>query len=47
MQHMSIVPVAEEGLPLTIGTIIRSDSLVSPAVRHFISHLQRAAHQLP
>lgn len=44
--YLSIVPVAEEGLPLSIGTIIRSDSVVSPAIRHFIAHLHRAAHQL-
>ena len=40
------VPVEEPGLPLTVGTIIRSSSAVSPALRHFISHLHRAAHQL-
>jgi LysR family transcriptional regulator, regulator of abg operon len=40
------VPVEESGLPLTVGIIIRSSSVVSPAIRHFISHLHRAAHQL-
>jgi len=40
------VPVAESGLPLHIGVMIRSDSVVSPAIRHFIAHLHRAAHQL-
>ncbi|MEY5099083.1 MAG: hypothetical protein RJA36_1802 [Pseudomonadota bacterium] len=44
--YLSIVPVAEAGLPLTIGAIVRSDSVVTPAVRHFIAHLHRAAHQL-
>lgn len=44
--HISIVPVREDGLPLTVGAIIRSDSVVSPAIRHFIAHLHRAAHQL-
>jgi len=44
--YLSIVPVAEEGLPLSIGAIIRSDSVVSPAIRHFIAHLHRAAYQL-
>ena len=43
---ISIVPIAEAGLPLTVGTIVRSDSVVSPAIRHFIAHLHRAAHQL-
>ncbi|HCY16055.1 MAG: LysR family transcriptional regulator [Curvibacter sp. GWA2_64_110] len=44
--YISIVPIAEAGLPLKVGAIIRSDSVVSPAVRHFIAHLHRAAHQL-
>jgi LysR family transcriptional regulator of abg operon len=44
---MRIVPIAEEGLRLTVGAIVRSDSLVSPAVRHFIAHLHRAAHHIP
>jgi LysR family transcriptional regulator of abg operon len=43
---ISLVPVAESGLPLHIGVMIRSDSVVSPAIRHFIAHLHRAAHQL-
>jgi len=35
--YVSIVPVQEEGLPLNIGAI---------AIRHFIAHLHRAAHQV-
>ncbi|MDB5929333.1 MAG: LysR family transcriptional regulator [Polaromonas sp.] len=45
-QFLSIVPIVEEGLPLAVGAIVRSDSVVSPVVRHFIAHLHRAAHQL-
>ena len=45
-QHIVRVPVQEAGLPLTIGIIARSSSAVSPAIRNFISHLHRAAHQL-
>lgn len=45
-RYLSVVPVAEEGLPLTVGAIVRSDSVVSPAVRHFIAHLHRAAHHI-
>jgi len=45
-QFISIVPVAETGLPLTVGVIIRSHSVVSPAIRHFIAHLHRAVHQV-
>jgi DNA-binding transcriptional LysR family regulator len=40
------VPLQEPGLPLTVGAIIRSGSVVSPAIRQFIAHLHRAAHQL-
>lgn len=45
-QEIARVPLEEPGLPLTVGTIIRSGSVVSPAIRQFIAHLQRAAHQL-
>ena len=45
-QNIARVPLEEAGLPLTVGTIIRSGSVVSPAIRQFISHLHRAAHQL-
>lgn len=44
--YVSVVPVREAGLPLTVGAIVRSDAVVKPAVRHFIAHLHRAAHQL-
>ncbi len=44
-RYLSVVPVAEQGLPLTVGAMVRADSTVSPAVRHFIAHLHRAAHQ--
>lgn len=45
-QDIVRVPLAEAGLPLTVGTIIRKSSVVSPSIRQFIAHLQRAAHQL-
>lgn len=44
--YLQVVPVAEGGLPLEVGAIIRSGSTVSPAIRHFIAHLHRAAHQV-
>jgi LysR family transcriptional regulator, regulator of abg operon len=44
--YLSVVPVQEQGLPLSVGAIVRSDSVVSPAVRHFIAHLHRAAHHI-
>ena len=40
------VPLEEAGLPLTVGTIVRKGSMVSPAIRQFISHLDRAAHHV-
>lgn len=45
-QNIVRVPLQESGLPLTVGVMIRSSSVVSPAIRHFIAHLHRAAHQL-
>jgi DNA-binding transcriptional LysR family regulator len=45
-QKIVRVPLNESALPLTVGVIIRSSSVVSPAIRHFISHLHRAAYQL-
>jgi LysR family transcriptional regulator, regulator of abg operon len=45
-QNITRVPLEEPGLPLAVGTIIRSGSVVSPAIRQFTAHLQRAAHQL-
>jgi len=40
------IPLLDSGLPLSVGVIIRSGSVVSPAIRQFIAHLHRAAHQL-
>lgn len=45
-QFLSVVDVAEGGLPLTVAAIVRSDAAVSLAVRHFVAHLHRAAHQV-
>jgi len=45
-QFVCIVPVQEEGLPLAVGAMVRSDAVMSPVLRHFIAHLHRAAHQL-
>jgi LysR family transcriptional regulator of abg operon len=45
-QNIVRVPLNEPGLSLTVGVIVRSSSVVSPAIRQFIAHLHRAAHQL-
>lgn len=40
---LSVVPIAEGHLQLTIGAITRPDAVRKPAVRHFLAHLTRAA----
>ena len=45
-QNIVRVPIQEPGLELTVGIIIKSSSVVSPAIRQFINHLHRAANQL-
>lgn len=45
-QHLEIVPVVEGPLKLTLGALARADAALKPSVRHFLSHLHRAAHHL-
>ena len=45
-QFLTVVPVAEGGLDLTVGVILRHESAVLPAIRHFIAHLHRAAYHV-
>ncbi len=40
---MTVVPIAEGHLQLTLGAIVRHDALLKPAVRQFLTHLHRAA----
>jgi DNA-binding transcriptional LysR family regulator len=42
---MSVVPIKEGHLALTLGAIVRRGALLKPAVRQFIAHLHRAAQQ--
>jgi LysR family transcriptional regulator of abg operon len=42
--HMAVVPVSEGQLDVTVGVMCRSDTHLKPVVRHFITHLHRAAH---
>lgn len=44
---LTVVPVIEGSLDLTVGVIARAESLLKPAVRHFVAHLHRAAHHVP
>jgi DNA-binding transcriptional LysR family regulator len=45
-QHLRIVPVAEGPLELELVALVRADTALKPAVRHFMAHLHRAAHHL-
>lgn len=43
---LAMPPLREGALELSIGAITRTDTALKPAMRHFIAHLQRAAHQI-
>lgn len=43
---LTVVPIREGHLRLTVGAITKPDTMLKPAARHFISHLQRAANHL-
>ena len=45
-QFISIIEVEEQGYELEVGAILRSDAMVSPVLRHLLTHLHRAAHQV-
>jgi LysR family transcriptional regulator, regulator of abg operon len=45
-QHLSIVPVTEGPLELELVALVRADTALMPAVRHFLAHLHRAAHHM-
>lgn len=42
-QFLSVVPIKEGHLDLTLGVLARTETLLKPVVRHFIAHLHRAA----
>lgn len=44
--HLRIVPVVEGPLEVELVALARADAALKPAVRHFMAHLHRAAHQL-
>ncbi len=45
-QFMQTVPVREGPLVATLVAMSRPQNALSPAVRHFVAHLGRAAHQV-
>ena len=42
-QYLDVVPTKEGPLQLTLGAMVKADAVLTPAVRHFIAHLHRAA----
>jgi LysR family transcriptional regulator, regulator of abg operon len=42
---LSVVPIREGQLEMTLGAIVRQEALLKPVVRQFLAHLQRAAGQ--
>jgi len=45
-QFMTVVPVREGPLSATLAAMSRPQNALSPAVRHFVAHLGRAAQHL-
>lgn len=45
-QFMTIVPIKEGPLAATLAAMSRPQNALSPAVRHFVAHLGRAAHHV-
>lgn len=45
--YMTVVPIREGHLALTLGAIVRRGAMLKPALRHFVAHLHRAAQQVP
>ncbi len=45
-QYLTMVPTREGPLRATLASMARADAVLKPVVRHFISHLHRAAHQV-
>jgi len=46
LPFISVIPIEERGHPLTIGAILRSDTVPSPLLRNVLTHLHRAAHHV-
>ena len=44
-QFLDIVPIKEGHLSLPLGAMYRPEALLKPMVRHFLSHVHRAANQ--
>lgn len=44
--YLSVVPTREGPLRATLSAMAKTDTVLKPAVRHFVAHLHRAAHQV-
>jgi len=42
----TIIPIREGHLELNLGAIVRKDALLKPSIKHFLTHVARAAHHL-
>ena len=45
VQFLQVIPAEDGRLDLTIAAITKPERLLKPALRHFLAHLHRAAHQ--
>ncbi|PXW97634.1 LysR family transcriptional regulator [Sphaerotilus hippei] len=43
---LEMPPIREGTLELSVSAITKADAVLKPAVRHFLAHLHRAAHQM-
>lgn len=46
LPFMTVVPIKEGHLDLTLGAIVRNEAMLKPAVRHLLVHLHRAAQHV-
>jgi len=44
--YVAPIALAEAGLPLQVGAILRQELALAPVVRHLLTHLHRAAHHI-
>ncbi|TAH13382.1 MAG: LysR family transcriptional regulator [Curvibacter sp.] len=45
-QYVDTAPIKDQVLDITVGVIVRTDSMVLPPIRNLLTHLHRAANQL-
>ena len=45
-KYITIIDIAEQGLPLKVGAILKKENAVSTLLQYLIRHLHRAANQV-